>query len=345
MAVFCLCAQISPSNAFKITPQSSEKIAFLYANDLSGATAFQSLLNSNGSSTALIKNSTVTSSTFAAYSLIIIGPDTGLWSNTTMALNINSSGAKILGIGEGGYQFFGALSLSIGFPNGMHVGNAQYTNFTSYFASNFNTPFAVLAGNTTVFNSPVDLATIYFPSIPSNVKTLSSYNTGGGHYDIVQQGNRYIQWGFNGSAGLFTSTGSKAFIDVVKYLYPLPSAPRNLQATGGNAQVILTWQVPSNNGGAAITGYKVYSSTTSGAEMLLATIGNVTTYTVTSLTNGQVYYFKVSAVAVSEGPLSNEASATPAGSSVPGFPVGIVAFALVLALLLLPIIKRKKLHC
>src|SRR3989441_8896389 len=50
-----------------------------------------------------------------------------------------------------------------------------------------------------------------------------------------------------------------------------PSAPQSLLATGGNAKVTLSWQVPSSNGGSAITSYKIYKSTSSGTEVYLTT--------------------------------------------------------------------------
>lgn len=45
----------------------------------------------------------------------------------------------------------------------------------------------------------------------------------------------------------------------------------------------------------------------------------MTTYNDTSVTNGQIYFYKVSAVnSVTEGALSGEKSATPSNGSVPG---------------------------
>jgi fibronectin type 3 domain-containing protein len=91
-----------------------------------------------------------------------------------------------------------------------------------------------------------------------------------------------------------------------------PSAPQNLQATAGNAQVSLSWQAPSSDGGSAINNYNIYRSTSTGTETLLTTVGNVLTYTDTGLINGQQYFYKVSAVnGVGEGSQSSEASATP----------------------------------
>src|SRR5581483_10158931 len=90
-----------------------------------------------------------------------------------------------------------------------------------------------------------------------------------------------------------------------------PSAPASLTATPGNAQVSLSWSAAAD-GGSTVTNYKVYRGTTSGGETLLTTLGSVLSYTDTGVTNGQTYYYKVSAVnSVGEGPKSAEASATP----------------------------------
>jgi cytochrome c biogenesis protein CcdA/fibronectin type 3 domain-containing protein len=93
-----------------------------------------------------------------------------------------------------------------------------------------------------------------------------------------------------------------------------PTAPQNLVATAGNGNVILTWSAPANNGGDAITNYKVYRGTTPGAKNLLTTLSNVLTYTDAGLTNGQTYYYIVSAVnSAGEGAQSIELSVTLVG--------------------------------
>ena len=94
-----------------------------------------------------------------------------------------------------------------------------------------------------------------------------------------------------------------------------PAAPQNLVGNAGNGNVVLTWSTPYN-GGSAITGYKVYRSTVSGAETLLVTLGSVTTYKNIGLTNGATYYYKVAAVnAKGTGAISAEVKAVP--STVP----------------------------
>ena len=93
-----------------------------------------------------------------------------------------------------------------------------------------------------------------------------------------------------------------------------PSAPEKLQTRGGNGYVELSWDMPRDDGGTPVTGYKIYSSNTSrGEKTPLTTVGNVLIYTDKNVTNEQTYYYQVSAVnSVGEGIIkSNEASATP----------------------------------
>lgn len=92
----------------------------------------------------------------------------------------------------------------------------------------------------------------------------------------------------------------------------LPSAPRNLVATGGTSKITLTWAPPTSDGESAVVNYSVYRGTTSGGETLLTTVGPVLTYTDSAVTAGTTYYYELSAInAVGEGPKSNQASATP----------------------------------
>ena len=93
-----------------------------------------------------------------------------------------------------------------------------------------------------------------------------------------------------------------------------PSAPQNLVAkhSGGpsSGKIKLDWAAPASNGGAAITSYKIYRGTAAGSETLVATVGNVLTWTDSGLTKGVTYHYKVSAVnSEGEGPQSNGASA------------------------------------
>jgi hypothetical protein len=99
-------------------------------------------------------------------------------------------------------------------------------------------------------------------------------------------------------------------------------APSSLVATRGNAQVALSWTAPVDNGGSPITDYLIeYKASSSGSWLTFSDgTSTATAATVTSLTNGTSYDFRVSAVnALGTGPASSTAVATPA--TVPSAPI------------------------
>jgi len=92
----------------------------------------------------------------------------------------------------------------------------------------------------------------------------------------------------------------------------VPSAPRNLKATPGNARVALSWSAPLSTGGSAVRNYRIYRRTATESEKLLATTGVTLSYSDLAAANGQTYYYRVTAVNSSgESPKSTEVSATP----------------------------------
>jgi fibronectin type 3 domain-containing protein len=91
-------------------------------------------------------------------------------------------------------------------------------------------------------------------------------------------------------------------------------APSNLQATAGNGQVTLSWSAVSG-----ASGYTLYWASATGVGTATGTAIPIssTGHVHTGLTNGQAYYYVVTAsVGGLETAASSEASATPTGSTV-----------------------------
>jgi len=95
-----------------------------------------------------------------------------------------------------------------------------------------------------------------------------------------------------------------------------PGSPTGLVAVPGNARVSLTWSAPLSNGGARISDYVVqYSSDTGTTWTTFADrVSAATSATVTGLTNGASYLFRVAAVnaAGTGDPSARSASFVPA---------------------------------
>ena len=114
----------------------------------------------------------------------------------------------------------------------------------------------------------------------------------------------------------------------------VPAAPSALTAMAGNAEVTLNWTAAASDGGATITGYMVEYDTDmnfSSSPTPATTAAAATSHTVSGLTNGTPYYFRVAAVnsvgtsAYYPGASGTAVSATPA--TVPAAPSALTATA------------------
>ncbi|MEG0448686.1 MAG: S-layer homology domain-containing protein [Lysinibacillus sp.] len=87
------------------------------------------------------------------------------------------------------------------------------------------------------------------------------------------------------------SAASNAVTPVTK-----PDAPTNVSATAGDNQATVNFTAPTSNGGSAITGYEVKVYKGGVEQTALNTTGTTSPITVTGLTNGTAYTFKVVAI-------------------------------------------------
>ena len=78
-------------------------------------------------------------------------------------------------------------------------------------------------------------------------------------------------------------------------VYVAPGAPTGVSGVAGNTQVVLSWTAPVSNGGRAITKYTVTPYIGATAQTPVDSVGTGTTKTITGLTNGTAYTFKVRA--------------------------------------------------
>lgn len=139
------------------------------------------------------------------------------------------------------------------------------------------------------------------------------------------------------AAFFFPTTGS----DANKYAYaaqtsglPLvkvaisPSAPTPVDGTRGDSQVALTWTTPTYPGAASITDHTVQYSTDNATWTAFPHgASTATAMTVTGLTNGTPYYFRVAGVSTAGTGLFAYMTGTRTPATVPGAPTGITASA------------------
>jgi subtilisin family serine protease len=111
-----------------------------------------------------------------------------------------------------------------------------------------------------------------------------------------------------------------------------PSVPTSLTAVGGVTQASLSWTAPTQSGGADVTDYVVEYSSNSGSTWTVFADGvsTSTAATVTGLTNGTTYQFRVKAV--SSGGTSEASSTATAVVGVPSAPTSLSATPLGLSI-------------
>jgi len=126
-----------------------------------------------------------------------------------------------------------------------------------------------------------------------------------------------------------------------------PSAPRDLQATADVGKVSLSWDIPDEDGGSAITEYKIYRRTSSGDLSYYTSLGgNTTSYNDTDLSAEHTYYYRVSAVnEVGEGDFTEEIDAKPLEeeeNGIPGFTTFLLVIAVIVSLIFIEMRMEKK---
>ncbi|MGD0818111.1 MAG: fibronectin type III domain-containing protein [Methanomassiliicoccales archaeon] len=191
---------------------------------------------------------------------------------------------------------------------------------------NSPTGLTAIAGNAQVslnwtapaFNggSAIDYYVIYQNGIaltdhPTGSTTIITGLTNGQSYTFNVSAHNIV--GLSARSGAVSSTP-----------FTVPNVPTGLTAVPGSAHVTLNWTAPAFNGGSAVPGYKLYRAATETGTYTEIASPSGTTYTDTGLTNGQAYWYKVSAVnAAGEGAKTAQLTSVPFIG--PNAPTGLTA--------------------
>ena len=170
----------------------------------------------------------------------------------------------------------------------------------------------VVAGATQAFTATG--ADAYGNAVPASGATwtvspagLGTLAPGSGHLHALHGGPS----AGSGSASATVGTVSGSAALTVSAKATVPGSPVQFTAaTAASRGIALAWKAPVSQGSSPITGYRLYRGSHSGAETLLATLGNVLAYTDSSAPRGAVSYYRVAAVnAAGQSPMSAEGSA------------------------------------
>ncbi|MHC4625740.1 MAG: hypothetical protein ACYTDV_02055, partial [Planctomycetota bacterium] len=200
-------------------PPTFPHVLYIHKNDIEAAEGFRSLLTRYGCATTLIALSEAVTVASDSHDLIIVGNDTGLsnsWGDADSVAAIEASGKPVLGIGEGGYAFFGQLGLSIGWPNGGH-GDRNSISVIDSNSPLFKMPHVIDVPEDLLLRlyTETDHVGLYLWPVPETVTALGGEVDNPGYYPLALEHDRYLFWGFSASAENMTEVGKALFINVV----------------------------------------------------------------------------------------------------------------------------------
>lgn len=211
-------------------------IAYVFRGDTTDATSFYNLLTGAGYVVDLVPLADVTTTNFDNYDLIIIADDSGNLSDWGLPGMTAAQVAQIvapdpdvpiLGLGEGGYAFFGQLGLFIGWPNGWHGPEDEVEEGAgapaNYYSGAGTGPIYQLYGD------PVNEVGIYLgpnQEPPSGIQVIGLEPPNPDHASLIQEGCRQL-WGFSGNPLAMTGDGRQVFLNAVDYMSDFQCPPDN----------------------------------------------------------------------------------------------------------------------
>ncbi len=170
------------------------------------------------------------------YDIIILGPKTGVdgaWRGTLTQISIiDDTNLPIIGLGNGGYAFFGfeGLNLSIGSDLGGNQIATVEIDVLDKSHQIFNKPYSIPNGTVKIYASgfysdiSIFLRQICYyvtlTNIPEDVHVLAKMPGSVDSYNLIYQQHRYFLWGFVQTPGYMNPTGEDLFINVVSFYAP-----------------------------------------------------------------------------------------------------------------------------
>ncbi|MEZ4617123.1 MAG: hypothetical protein R2867_16670 [Caldilineaceae bacterium] len=201
----------------------SGRIAYVFRQDTATAADFKSLLEGRGFTVQLVRCPAVPTTNFNPFDAVIIADDTGSLSNwcaaAAGAAHIDSANKPTIGLGEGGYAYFGQLGKPMGWPNGWHgpMDRVTPTNVAAaywHLPTDFGAPPPNPVG---LYSAPVNEVGIYLPSV-AGVLPLGLEPAATDHASLLADQEDCNQlWGFSGGPTAMTGDGKDLFVNAVVF--------------------------------------------------------------------------------------------------------------------------------
>ncbi len=211
------------------TASAPRQIAYIYTSDTNTAGDFQALLQGNNYQVTLVPQNVILTTDFGPFQAIVIGPDTGLdqnWGDQggNQANQLTATGLPILGVGEGGYAFFGRVGLAIGYDKGVKASGTDIF-VVDPNSSIWSKPNQIdITGNRvlTLYNSDQPFAAITVTASQPGLTLIGLQANDLTHFPLIAQGNKFLLWGFSAGPSAMNTLGQQVFVNVFGSLFPNP---------------------------------------------------------------------------------------------------------------------------
>ncbi|MBX3013741.1 MAG: S8 family serine peptidase [Caldilineaceae bacterium] len=196
------------------------RVAYVHKGDLDTANAYRQLIEENGVAVDQLTMDQLPSTNLQPYSLVIVAPETGSlgeWGTGAMVRRIIEFKKPVLGLGEGGYAYFGKLKLDIGWANGAHSAGDSVVR-ENYNDAFWHYPYDFLVDEKRIWQlyaEPSSRVDIFLGKQPLGLTVFGYYDATGQYADLVMEDGRYLLWGFDKGPKSMTDDGRKLFVNAV----------------------------------------------------------------------------------------------------------------------------------
>lgn len=213
----------SVANALRLRSREELKglggsVAYIYGSAPATATAYASMLNAEGWHTTAIHQSLITGQDLSAFDMIILGADTGTWSEADKVNHVVNSLTPVIAMGTGGARFLDQVpNLYIGWLNSAAASHSQgYVSDLSIDIFWWERIIVVPTHRTLNALTTAATTTMLF-SPPQNVYALLQHPTDSRYWFISREG-RYMQWGYDTTPSNTSEIGRNLLVNCLYYM-------------------------------------------------------------------------------------------------------------------------------
>lgn len=214
--------ELYDNTSFNVRPRA----LYIRAKNGGIATQYNDLIENNGMDVDVVHMNSVMGMNLNVYNLVILGPDTGSqdkWGNDETVNYIIRHQRPVLGLGQGGYAFFGKLQLAIGWPHGAHsdgttIAREQMTDAIWRYPYEFAISKERLWQ---LYSEPSPRVDIFVGDKPDNVSVFGFYAANGTNQpdfryaDLLMENGFWMLWSFDNGPKSMTLDGQRLFVNTV----------------------------------------------------------------------------------------------------------------------------------